>query len=45
MLEGWVVSLFVDILVGMNGGGGSMLRDGDGLCFDVVNFSCEKVQS
>ena len=43
MLWDWVVSLFVDVLVGIDGGEGGMLRDGDGLCLDVIKLSCKTV--
>lgn len=43
MLVDWVLSLFVEILVGMDGGERSMLRDGNSLCLEVVKLSCEKV--
>ena len=43
ILEDWIVSLFVEMLVGMDGDKGDMLRDGDGLCLDMINLSYEKV--
>ena len=43
MLGDWDVSLFVEVLVGMDGGGGNMLRNGNGLCLDMLKLSFEKV--
>ena len=43
VLGEWVLSLFVEILVGMDGGERGMLRDGNSLCLEVVKLSCEKV--
>ena len=40
-----VVSLFVGILVGMDGGGRDMLWNGNYLCLDAAKLSCEKVKS
>ena len=43
VLGDWVLSLFVEILVGMDGDERGMLRDGNSLCLEVVKLSCEKV--
>ena len=40
-----VVSLFVGILVGMDGGRRDMLWNGNYLCLDTAKLSCEKVKS
>ena len=45
ILEDWVVSLFVEMLVGMDSDKGDMLRDGDGLYLDMIKLSYEKVLS